>query len=91
MFEAVAIVALKGAGWVLVSFDEKPLASRECSSPGGPRRSRYLVYAFAHSATGRVLRVEIQYTDGRSNNQTYDAKDYETKAYDMAFEMLLGA
>lgn len=54
--------ALQAAGWVLAVVEEKARFNTDCST------SKYLVYVFAHSATGRVMLVEV-----RLINRPFDA------------------
>ena len=79
-YEIMEIVALKAAGWALVLDEGEPRFSTDCYG------NKYFLYAFTHSATGQVMRVKVR----RGKYQIYDAKGYETEAYERAFEMLLG-
>lgn len=69
--------ALQAAGWVLAAMKEKTRFNTDCST------SKCLVYVFAHSATGRVMLIEVPMT-----NEGFDA---EVEASKRAFKLLFKA
>ena len=56
-YEIMEIVALKAAGWALVLDEGEPRFSTDCYG------NKSFLYAFAHSATGQVMRVKVRHAD----------------------------
>lgn len=82
--------ALKAAGWVLILTERDTL-----------RNTEYLVYIFAHSATGRAMKVAIPNDNDadrclqNARSRRLEDKDIVSanafRAYGMALELLLKA
>jgi len=70
----IEMKALQAAGWVLAAMKEKARFNADCST------SKRLVHVFAHSATGRVMLVEVPMTN--------DDHAAEVEASKRAFKLL---